>query len=127
MDLKKSLGIWLDYAKANIIDVQDTTNTPHTIHSKFTSQVKKEVLQKSERGMHDKEEKMHKAYFNELMDVVKNYESVLLFGPTKAKQELHNLMTEIPAMHTIKVAVLPAEEMTYNQKLAFVRKHFLLF
>jgi hypothetical protein len=127
MDLKKSLGIWMDYASANIIDVQDTVNTPYTILSKFTPQVKQEILQKSERGMHDKEDRMKKEYFNELIAIIADFENVLLFGPTKAKQELHNVITDMPKYNDISIHVSTTEDMTDNQKLAYVRKHFLLF
>jgi protein-arginine kinase len=127
MDLKKSLGIWMDYKKANIIDIQSIENLPSNIYNEFTPEVKHASLQKSEKGMHDKEEKLNKAYFMELIDVIKNFESVLLFGPTKAKQELQNIIMDMPKLSDIKIEVYTTEDMTDNQKMAYVRKHFLLF
>jgi stalled ribosome rescue protein Dom34 len=127
MDLKKSLGIWMNYTSANVIDIQDVNHTPYIIYSEFTPIVKHASLQKSEKGMHEKEERMKKEYFNELIAIIKNYESVLLFGPTKAKQELCNLIQEFPKLNEIQIVVFTTEDMTDNQKMAYVRKHFLLF
>jgi hypothetical protein len=127
MDLKKSLGIWMDYSNAQIIDVQNITDTLVCIKSEFSEAIKHAALQKSEKGMHEKEDKMKKEYFNEIINIIKNFEHVLLFGPTKAKQELKNIVLNEPKYADIKMEVFTTEDMTDNQKIAYVRKHFLLF
>jgi stalled ribosome rescue protein Dom34 len=127
MDLKKSVGIWMDYASANIIDVQDNSNTPHIILSEFTNEVKHESMQRGEKGTHEKEDSFKKEYFNAIINVIKDFEHVLLFGPTNAKRELHNIVSDLPRYSDIKIDVFTTDDMTDNQKQAYVRKHFLLF
>ena len=42
--------------------------------------------------MHNKEQQQQTAYFKQLADVIKNYDAVVLFGPTDAKAQLYNIL-----------------------------------
>ncbi|MFI0431062.1 hypothetical protein [Mariniflexile sp. HMF6888] len=85
MKLNKNLGIWMDRSIANLIDLNAKKNN-HFISSKFTSNTKEEALNRSKKVMHNKRQQMHEAYYKEIVDEILKYDYVLLFGPTKAKQ-----------------------------------------
>ena len=42
--------------------------------------------------MHTKEKQLQTEYYNKIGDKIKNYDEVLLFGQTNAKDELYNIL-----------------------------------
>ena len=74
--------------------------------------------------MHVKEQHQQAAYYKELGQEIRNYDEVILFGPTNAKSELHNSLKTNALFDTIKITVEQADKMSENQQWAFVQKHF---
>ncbi|MEH6765724.1 MAG: hypothetical protein V7655_14565 [Aequorivita antarctica] len=123
MGTQKNLGIWMDHSTANFIDLDSIKNN-HSIASKFTSNTKEEVLNRSEYTMHNKEEQMQEAFYKEISEEILKYNHVVLFGPTNAKSELHNYLKQNSHFKDIKIDVEAADKMTDNEKNAFVKNHF---
>jgi stalled ribosome rescue protein Dom34 len=123
METNKNLGIWMDHSTANLIDLNTKKNN-HSITSKFTFNTKEEALNRSEKGMHNKRQQMHEAYYQEIADEILKFDAVLLFGPTNAKTELHNYLNKDLHFKDIKIEIDSADNMTENEQFAFVRKHF---
>jgi len=91
----RHLGIWMDHSTAHLIELEAETGITQTIESDFTHQEKEKSLSKSENVMHNKEQHSHTDYYRKLGEVIKNYDEVLLFGPTEAKAELFNILVAI--------------------------------
>jgi len=125
MKTTKHLGIWMDNSTAHIIELAQETTEAGIIHSKFTHEEREQSLSKGENRMHNKEQQFQTEYYKELGEVIKKYEEVILFGPTNAKVELMNLLKEDHHFDNIKIDVKPADKMTDNQQLAFVKDYFL--
>ena len=123
MKTQKNLGIWMDHENAHLIDLATKNHTP-TIQSRFTFDTKEEALNRSEKGMHNKRQQLHKAYYKEIGNVILNYDQVLLFGPTNAKTELLNYLKEDLHFKDIKIDVEASDKMTDNEKDAFVKNYF---
>lgn len=123
METKKHLGIWMDHLNAHLIDINSKKNN-HSITSNFTFSTKEEALNKSEILMHNKEQQMHELYYKEIADEILKYDNVLLFGPTSAKNELHNFLNKDLHFKNIKIDIETADKMTDNEKEAFVQNHF---
>ncbi|SRX75203.1 hypothetical protein [Aequorivita antarctica] len=123
MGTQKNLGIWMDHSTANFIDLDSIKNN-HSIASKFTSNTKEEVLNRSEYTMHNKEEQMQEAFYKEISEEILKYNHVVLFGPTNAKSELHNYLKQNSHFKDIKIDVEAADKMTDNEKNVFVKNHF---
>lgn len=123
MKTQKKLGIWMDHATANLIDL-NSKNKPITITSKFSFSTKEEALTRSENLMHNKRQQMHEAYYKEIANKILKYDHVLLFGPTNAKTELHNYLNKDLHFKEIKIDIESADKMTDNQQDAFVNNHF---
>ncbi len=121
---KKRLGIWMDHSNAHIIEFSTEKMETQTLDAKFTNEEKGESLGKSEQLMHNKEQHLQAEFYKELGEIIKNYDEVLLFGPTSAKTELHNILKENHHFDKIKIETATSDKMTENQKYAFLKEHF---
>lgn len=123
MKSQKNIGIWMDHSNANLIDLNSKEDS-HSIVSKFKLNTKEEALKRSENIMHNKEQQMTEAYYKKIASELINYDHLLLFGPTNAKAELHNLLNKDLHFKDVKIDVESTDKMTDNEKVAFVKKHF---
>ncbi len=114
----------MDHASAHVMEFSANQSETKTIDSKFTHQEKENSLRKGERLMHNKEQHQQGEYYKELAEVIKEYDEVILFGPTDAKVELFNLLSSDQHFAKIKIEVKNADKMTEGQEHAFVRDHF---
>ena len=122
---KKNLGIWMDHSNAHLIALTTDPIETKIISSKFTHQEKENSLGKSESLMHNKERHQQAEYYQVLAEEIKNYEAVILFGPTDAKVELFNVLKTDQRFVKTKIEVKQSDKMTNNQKHAYVREYFL--
>jgi hypothetical protein len=123
MEARNNLGIWMDHSKAYLMEVNLKKNN-RSIESDFSLSTKEEALSRSEDIMHNKEQQMHQAYYSEIGKEILKYKHVLLFGPTRAKAELHNYLSKDLHFKDIKIDIEPADKMTINEQHAFVNNHF---
>ena len=119
----KKLGIWMDHASAHVMECNDDIIT-NIVLSESTHEEKEMTLQKGESTMHNKEQQQEKEYYKTLGETIKNYDDVLLFGPTNAKVELLNILKADMHLDKIKIETMQADKMTENQEHAFVRDYF---
>ena len=124
MTANKRLGIWMDHSTAHLMEFTVDPIETKSIESKFTREEKEHSLGKSENLMHNKEQHEQADYYKKLGEVIRNYDHVILFGPTDAKVELFNLLKANHLFEKIKIEVEQADKMTENQQHAFVKKHF---
>ena len=124
MTAEKRLGIWMDHTNANLIAFTATPEAIEVITTAFTHEEKEQALGKSEHLMHNKEQQQQSAYYNKLREAIKEYDHVILFGPTDAKTELLNILKADQHFTKIKIEVQQADKMTENQQQAFVRAYF---
>lgn len=120
----KNLGIWMDHASANLMEFSNEPIETKTVDSAFTHDEKADSLGNSEHVMHNKEQHQQSAFYKKIGESIINYDEVILFGPTDAKQELYNLLKADHHFDNIKIEVKSSDKMTENQQHAFVRDHF---
>ena len=120
----KCLGVWMDHANAHLFGFPDEDSDLHGIHSDFTNREKRESLHKGELHMHHKEQQEQRKYYESIAAIASDYDKVLLFGPTDAKSELHNIIKDKPEFAKVKIDVVQCDNITENQKRALVREHF---
>ena len=123
MTTKKKLGIWMDHASAHVIEIADPMVTKIVV-SESTPEEKEKSLQKGESMMHNKEQQQQIEYYKKLGAIIKDYDEVLLFGPTNAKIELLNILKADLSFSKIKIEVRQTDKMTQNQEHAYVREYF---
>ncbi|MEJ5146701.1 MULTISPECIES: hypothetical protein [Sphingobacterium] len=121
---KTKIGIWMDHSFANLMDYSTNPMQTKTIECNFTHEDKEEALKRSESVMHNKKQNELSEYYKEIAKIIKQYDEVLIFGPTDAKIELYNTIKDGLAYAKIKIGIKPADKMTENQQYAFVRTYF---
>jgi len=127
MKSKKLLGIWMDHSFAHLTEINNDTIETKIVESKPEVQVNKEDLYyKDESHMLNKEQGLLSAYYKKLGDIIMDYEEVILFGPTDAKNELLNLLKDNHLFDKIKIEAKSADKMTENQQHDFIKAYFNL-
>ena len=124
MKTEKRLGIWMDHSIAHLMEFSTFPIETSTSKSTFTHAVMEEAMSRSERVMHNKEHGQETAYYNLLGNSIKQYNHVVLFGPTEAKIELHNILKNDHHFDKIKIEVRNSDKLTENQQHAFVKEFF---
>lgn len=124
MKTVKDLGIWMDHQTAHLMEFTIDPIQTKTIDSKFTHKEKELALGKSESLMHHKEQHEQAAYYKTLGEVIRDYNKVVLFGPTDAKVELFNILRKDHRFESVKINIEQTDKMTTNQQHAFVKSYF---
>jgi hypothetical protein len=120
----KSLGIWMDHAHAHLMEFGTDPITTVIVSNPFTHRDKAHSLSKSEDGMHQKEQMEQAKYYRELGAIIRNFQDVVLFGPTNAKVELLNILRADHQFEHIRLETRESDKMTQNEQQAFVRNYF---
>jgi len=124
MKTNKKIGIWMDHSTANVMELKEGIIETQNIVSNFNFDAKKEVLQSSERTMHDKERHQQTEFYKKLIVTIKKYDEIILFGPTDARIELFNVIKSDPRLENKIIGIQKTDFMSVNQQQAFVKKHF---
>jgi hypothetical protein len=124
MKISKRIGVYLNYQHANIIAFSTELIESKTIASNFSHADKKETLKKSEKAMNQMEHHDHLAYFKKIGEMIKDYDEAILFGPTKAKNELHNLLLADNHFSKIDVQIANTDDLTPKEQHDFVVNYF---
>jgi len=124
MKTTKQLGIWMDHSVAHLMEMSNGTIVSSIIESQPEMQPEQQIVLKDESHSLNKEQGLLSAYYKKLGDVILDYEKVVLFGPTDAKNELLNLLLDNHLFDNIKIAVKPADKMTDSQMSVFVKDYF---
>jgi hypothetical protein len=124
MIIEKSLGIWMDHQDAHLMEFTTDPIETVNVESKFTHQEKEQTLGRSENLMHKKEQHEDADYYKALGEIIRNYNDVVIFGPTDAKVELFNVLRKDHRFADIVIEIKQADKMTENQQHAFVREYF---
>lgn len=115
----------MDHSSAHLMEVSAQPFEIETIDSNFTNDVKLESIKHGENSMHNKEQQLMLTYYKKLIEIIRNYDEILLFGPTNAKTELYNLIEKdhhIAA--TTKIKIRETDKMTKKEQETFLKNHF---
>jgi len=126
MKTTKQLGIWMDHSIAHLMKLENNIIVSETIEAEsiIPEDEDIEINWKDERSIQNKEQYNLSHFFKKLINVIKDYDEVLLFGPTDAKIELFNLIDNIHHMDMIKIAIKTTDKMPEDQQQTFVREYF---
>lgn len=121
MTKNKQLSIWMDYSNALLMELCN-----HMIISKRIAIKPSEVDNETAHVTNHTEELIRHQhdYFDEIGDVVINYQEVLLFGPSEAKSELLALLKEDNHFKNINFQLVNTNRMNEDKIHNFVAGHF---
>ena len=124
--MKKQAGLWVDHRKAVIVLITETGEEIKTItsnmekHVRFTSGTGSE--DGSSEDVRDRQFGNHlNTYYDEIIAVIREADSIKIFGPGEAKGELEKRI-ELEGLKAHILSVEPADKMTDHQILAKVRE-----
>jgi len=133
--MKKNTGIWIDHREAFLVTTEGETTSMEHVASGADSNLKPSggwkaggtsVAQSIVKEKSAEESRMHQyhAFFQQIIALLGDSDSIALFGPGEAKGELakeirsnHDLQNKITAVET-------CERMTENQLIAKVKAYF---
>lgn len=123
MKTKRILGIWMDHSTAQLSEFSNGNFMTETIESKPKLHAQEDDLYyKDESHRLNKERNQLANYYKKLSDAILNYEEVILFGPTEAKDELVNSLKDNHLFEKIKIVVQPADKMTESEQHEFLKE-----
>jgi hypothetical protein len=132
--MKMKAGLWIDHRKANIVTVTDKGEAISLVVSKAEKQLRrtgdsplKGSYEPQQVPSDDKRQKALTGHLNIFYDAVitcvKDAESILIFGPGEAKDELKKRLIKNSLGKKI-AGIETADKMNVRQITAKVRKHF---
>lgn len=125
MKTLKRTGIYMTHNEAHIIEIVSENISLSTIESEFTHQDKLDSLSKSESLMHNKEQHEQAKYYKNLSKVILKCDQVLLFGPTDAKEELFNIISDDHHFNKILVELKQTDKLSKNEQEVYVNDFFM--
>lgn len=136
INVNKQIGVWLDHRQAHFIDISkrlaivETAFSDQESHTRYKGEhgmgtsLGNHRSTNNEHHMHNREENSMNQYYDMIIDLLKQYDSILIFGPSNAKYELHNRLLGDKHFDTKVVVVKPAGHLTEPQMVAEVKAHF---
>ena len=123
MKKNRQLGICMDHSNARLMEVENGMIVSTSINSGLIPKVK--TVNKDTHEVHSKEHhQLQSAYYKEISEIIRNYQEVLLFGPTDAKNELLNLIDDKHHFENIKIDLKETDKMTDNEMDTFVLEFY---
>mgnify|MGYP001413953181 CR=1 FL=1 len=134
--MNKEVGIWVDHRKAVIVTITGKDAVSQVIisemekHVRFSSNTERsnidDSLQPSAEDMRDRKFGDHlNRYYDNIILLIRDAESIWIFGPGEAKAELENRLKKSGLGARI-VGIFTVDKMTTPQIIAKVQAHYLL-
>jgi stalled ribosome rescue protein Dom34 len=129
--MKKEIGLWVDHRQAVIITLTDSGEQISRIRSDAEKQIRfaggsrKDGLQTTESIRGKKFDSRLAKYLEDILVHIRDAESIYIFGPGEAKNELAKHLEKEGLKERI-VAIETMDNMTDNQISAKVCERFLV-
>ncbi|MGO4822275.1 MULTISPECIES: hypothetical protein [unclassified Flavobacterium] len=124
MKTVKKLGIWMDHSIAYLMEFTTNPFEIQTIESKIPAATNDSKNRNVSKKAKIKEKKTLFNYYNTLSNAIKNYKQIILFGPTDAKMEFFDVLSEDVRFHKMRVEIKETDKMNARQQHEFIREHF---
>lgn len=131
----KNVGVWIDQKEANIITIDDESIETKTIYSDVETRIRVEGEKKQfgrfgdqylvdEKGKKNRIEEYTGKYLAKVMKELEKADKIMIFGPALTKKKLEKLMMDDPSLNVKLKETRVSDNMTDNQKMAYVKKYF---
>ncbi|HEY9069234.1 MAG TPA: hypothetical protein VIV61_03200 [Candidatus Ozemobacteraceae bacterium] len=128
--MKKRIGIWVDRRRAVIVTVGQGEEQVQVVASPLEGTGAPKG--RSQHGQHDivpdaaqlNQESLYlKKYYNDIVELVKGADYLMLMGPGEARVELRNALEQRSLGYKI-LEVKPADKMTDREAMLAVRDYY---
>ena len=122
--VKKQMGIWMDHSIAFLMEVEKNKVVETIVELEVSPLETDYDSGKNEKLEYNKGQQLQSNYFKKIIDSIKNFQDVILFGPTDAKNELLNLLKGDHQFEKINIKIQQSDKMTAFQMHEFVIAYF---
>jgi hypothetical protein len=126
--MKSEIGLWIDHRQAVIVVVTDAGEETKRIMSHMEKRVRFSSGSSEDGSQEDVRDRQFgnhlNSYYDEVIAVIRDADSIQIFGPGEAKGELEKRLEHEELKGRI-VDIETADKMTDRQIAAKVRQHFL--
>jgi len=134
--MKKEVGLWVDHRKAVIVTIKNGVAASRELVSNMEKLVQPSSSTDSklsdvsggsnEEDIQDRKFGDHlNQYYDGIISLIRDAESIWIFGPGEAKAELENRLKKAELGARI-VGIYPVDKMTTPQIIARIQSHYLL-
>ena len=134
--MKKQVGLWIDHRKAVIVTIENEVEEIREIASNMEKRIRyssgsrsnsRNNLQgsKSEDVRDRKFDNHLSQYYQEIITLIRDADSIWILGPGEAKGELLNSLKN-EGLEGLVVGIETEDKMTDNQIAAKIRDHYLV-
>lgn len=131
----RKIGIWIDQKEANLITLTKNDVYSKTIYSDIETRVRIDGEKKQfgrfgdqflvdEKGKENKLKEYTQKYLLRVLKELSSADEILLFGPAQTKFKLEKLISSQPELAVKHKETKTSENMTHNQKLAYVKDYY---
>ena len=136
--MRANVGVWIDHKKATIVALTGTGEETRLVMSKVASKVEKQLRRSADSPLKGAYEAQQvpaddsrqraltghlNTYYDAVIAGIRDAESILIFGPGEAKDELRKRL-ESNHLAGLIAGVETVDKMTDRQIAAKVRQHF---
>lgn len=118
------MGIYMDHSRAILMELSGNIVGENQIKSEYSTEGKGSHLKKLENSEHDIDLRLHSNYFKEIGQSIKDFQNILLFGPTDVQTELLNHLNDEKLTKNINFEVRKTELMAGAQMRSYMRAYF---
>jgi len=134
--MKQSVGLWIDHRKAIVVTIKNEKEAVQVIESNVEPRVRFSGGSRTatpyspqdvaSEGKRDERYRHHlDTYYGEVIQAIRDADSILIFGPGEAKGDLKKALEESRELGRRIVGVESADKMTQRQIAAKVRDYFV--
>ena len=131
----RKVGIWIDQKEANLITLTKKAIHSKTIYSDIETRIRIEGESKQfgrfgdqylvdEKGKDNRVKEYTQKYMLRIVKELSKADEIFLFGPAQMKLKLEKLISGIPELAIKMKGMQASENMTHNQKLAYVKDYY---
>jgi stalled ribosome rescue protein Dom34 len=123
--MQKTCGLWIDHKKAVVVFVAGRDTEIKLISSDIEKHHRQSGVATPADDIRQRELTGHlNRFYDEVIDCIRDTDSILLLGPGEAKGELSKRLEKDNLSRRI-VGIKTSDKMTDKQIVALVRGHFL--
>lgn len=122
--VKRQMGIWMDHSIAFLMAVENEKIVETIVELEVSKLEADYDSGKNEKLEYNKGQQFQSNFYKKIIDSIKNYQNVILFGPTDAKNELLNLLKGEHQFEKINIKIQDSDKMTALKMHDFVITYF---
>jgi len=131
----RNIGIWLDQKEAMIVTLYENTASTKMIYSEIETRERipgeskiygrfGDQFLNDEKNKENRINELTTRYLSNIVDQLMKADEILIFGPAQIKTKLEKLIQKNHVLAAKLKSVQNANNMTDNQKVAYVKEYF---